>query len=172
MRSSRVALLTLVAVAACTTQQARRSDTTSPATATLAGAPAGDAAASKAIQAADSAQGAALIRGDTAGAAAYYADDAIVMAPNDNIAKGHDAIVKAIGNIFAAGKITAFSTHREDLLVTGEYAIETLSYAMTIQPKTGKPMSDKGKGLTVFKKQSDGSYKAIRDIFNSDLPAK
>jgi ketosteroid isomerase-like protein len=162
----------LVAVAACTTQQARRSDTTSPATATLAGAPAGDAAASKAIQAADSAQGAALIRGDTAGAAAYYADDAIVMAPNDNIAKGHDAIVKAIGNIFAAGKITAFSTHREDLLVTGEYAIETLSYAMTIQPKTGKPMSDKGKGLTVFKKQSDGSYKAIRDIFNSDLPAK
>jgi ketosteroid isomerase-like protein len=172
MRSSRVALLTLVAVAACTTQQARRPDTTSPATATLAGAPAGDAAASKAIQAADSAQGAALIRGDTAGAAAYYADDAIVMAPNDKIAKGHDAIVKAIGNIFAAGKITAFSTHREDLLVTGEYAIETLSYAMTIQPKTGKPMSDKGKGLTVFKRQSDGSFKAIRDIFNSDLPAK
>jgi ketosteroid isomerase-like protein len=172
MRYPCLALLTLVTVAACTTQQARRTDTTSPAAATLAGAPAADAAASKAIQAADSAQAAALIRGDTAGAVAYYADDAIVMAPNDKLAKGRDAIAKAIGNIFAAGKITAFSTHREDLLVTGDYAIETLSFEMTIQPKAGKPMTDKGKGLTVFKKQPDGSYKAIRDIFNSDLPAK
>jgi ketosteroid isomerase-like protein len=172
MRYPCLALLTLVTVAACTTQQARRTDTTSPAAATLAGAPAADATASKAIQTADSAQAAALIRGDTAGAVAYYADDAIVMAPNDKLAKGRDAIAKAIGNIFAAGKITAFSTHREDLLVTGDYAIETLSFEMTIQPKAGKPMTDKGKGLTVFKKQPDGSYKAIRDIFNSDLPAK
>ena len=172
MRSPCLALFTLLAAAACTTQQARRADTTSPAAATLAGAPAADAAASRAIQAADSAQAAALIRGDTAGAAAYYADDAIVLPPNDQLAKGHDAIVKAIGNIFAAGKITAFATHREDLLVTGDYAIETLSYDMTIQPKTGKSMTDKGKGLTVFKKQPDGSYKAIRDVFNSDLPAK
>jgi ketosteroid isomerase-like protein len=172
MRSPCLALFTLVAIAACTTQQARRSDTTSPAAATLAGAPAGDAAVSKAIQAADSAQGAAILRGDTAGVVAYYTDDAIFMPPNDQLAKGHDAIVKAIGNIFAAGKITAFSTHREDLVVTGDYAIETLSVEMTIQPKSGKPMTDKGKGLTVFKKQPDGSYKAIRDIFNSDLPAK
>ena len=172
MRSPRLTLFALAAVAACTTQQARRIDTTSPAAATLAGAPAADAAVGKAIQAADSAQGAALLRGDTAGVAAYYTDDAIVMPPDDKLAKGHDAIVKAIGNIFAAGKITAFSTHREDLLMTGDYAIETLSFEMTIQPKTGKPITDKGKGLTVFKKQPDGSYKSIRDIFNSDSPAK
>ena len=43
---------------------------------------------------------------------------------------------------------------------------------MTIQPKSGKPVQDRGKFLTVWKKQPDGSYKAIRDIFNSDLPAK
>jgi len=172
MRSPPLAFLTVVAVAACTTQQARRTDTTSPAAATLAGAPAADAAAGKAIQAADSAQAASLIKGDTAGAAAYYTDDAIVMPPNDKLAKGHAAIMKAIGNIFAAGRITRFATHREDLLLTGDYAIETLTYEMTLQPKAGKPVTDKGKGLTVFKKQTDGSYKAIRDIFNSDPPAK
>jgi len=172
MRSLCLALVSLVAVAACTTQQARRSDTTSPAAATLAGAPSNDAAVSKAIEAADSGQGVALLKGDTARAAAYYVADAIVMTPNDKIAKGHDAIMTAIGNFFAAGKITAFTTHREDLLITGDYAIETLTYQMTIQPKTGKAINDKGKGLTVFKKQPDGSYKAIRDIYNSDLPAK
>ncbi|HEY2376702.1 MAG TPA: DUF4440 domain-containing protein [Gemmatimonadaceae bacterium] len=173
MRTSCLVLITLAAVAGCTTQQARRTDTTSPAAATLAGAPSVDAAAiGKAIQAADSAQGAALLKGDRAAAAAYYGDDAIVMVPNDKLARGHQAIVKALATFLAAGKVTAFATHREDLLITGDYAIETASFEMTIQPKTGKAMSDKGKGLTVFKKEADGSYKAIRDIFNSDLPAK
>jgi ketosteroid isomerase-like protein len=39
-----------------------------------------------------------------------------------------------------------------------------------MQPKAGKPVQDVGKSITVFKKQPDGSYKSVRDIFNSDLP--
>jgi hypothetical protein len=37
-------------------------------------------------------------------------------------------------------------------------------------PKTKKPMTDKGKYLTIFTKQSDESWKAIADTFNSDSP--
>jgi ketosteroid isomerase-like protein len=37
--------------------------------------------------------------------------------------------------------------------------------------RDGKPLADTGKYLTVWKKQADGSWKAIEDIFNSDLPA-
>jgi hypothetical protein len=43
------------------------------------------------------------------------------------------------------------------------------TYTMT-DPKTKKPMTDKGKYLTVFTKQPDGSWKAIADAFNSDPP--
>ena len=43
------------------------------------------------------------------------------------------------------------------------------TYTMT-DPKTKKPMADKGKYLTVFTKQPDGSWKAIADAFNSDPP--
>jgi ketosteroid isomerase-like protein len=38
-------------------------------------------------------------------------------------------------------------------------------------PKTKKPATDKGKYVTVFKKQADGSWKVVADIFNSDGPA-
>ena len=35
-------------------------------------------------------------------------------------------------------------------------------------PKTKKPMTDKGKYLTVYAKQTDGSWKAVADTYNSD----
>ena len=37
-------------------------------------------------------------------------------------------------------------------------------------PKTKKPVTDKGKYVTVYKKQADGSWKAVADILNSDMP--
>jgi ketosteroid isomerase-like protein len=41
---------------------------------------------------------------------------------------------------------------------------------MTMLPKGGKAMNDVGKYVAVWKKQPDGSWKMIRDIYNSDLP--
>lgn len=173
MLSPRFALAAVIVLVGCTTKTARRPDTTAPAAATLAGSPAVDIATiRKAIAALDSSQGAALIKGDIAAATAYYADDAIVMVPNDKIAIGHDAVAKAMSTFLDQTKVLAFTPHSQDVLVTGDYAIETLTYEMTLQPKKGKPFKDVGKGLTVFKKQPDGSYKAVRDIFNSDGPAK
>lgn len=43
---------------------------------------------------------------------------------------------------------------------------------MVMQPKASKPVHEIGKYLTVWKKQPDGSYRIIRDIFNSDGPMK
>jgi uncharacterized protein (TIGR02246 family) len=173
MRSHRLPLVTLAAVVACTTQQARRTDTTSPAAATLAGATATDvAAARKAIEAVEAKQIDAVLKGDSVAAGGGYTDDAVVMVPNTKMATGHDAIAKTFAARLHEGKFTAFSTHIQDVIVTGDYAIETATYEMTIQPKTGKPVSDVGKFLTVWKKQPDGGYKAVRDIFNSDLPVK
>ena len=43
------------------------------------------------------------------------------------------------------------------------------TYTMTMtNPKTKKPMTDKGKYLTVYTKQTDGSWKAVADTYNSD----
>jgi ketosteroid isomerase-like protein len=41
----------------------------------------------------------------------------------------------------------------------------------TFKDASGETASFKGKYLTVWKKQADGSWKVLYDMFNSDLPA-
>lgn len=113
----------------------------------------------------------AMKKGDTVTMHSVYTDDAVVLPPNAKIIRSradHSAWDKAM---FSAFSIPAASIKTSDLIVTGDYAIETGTYAMTLKPKTGKAMADTGKYVAVWKKQPDGSWKMIRDAFNSDLPA-
>jgi ketosteroid isomerase-like protein len=42
---------------------------------------------------------------------------------------------------------------------------------MTVKDAKGKSVPDRGKLIEVFRKQADGSWKTVADMFNSDLPA-
>ncbi|MBV8630840.1 MAG: nuclear transport factor 2 family protein, partial [Silvibacterium sp.] len=45
-------------------------------------------------------------------------------------------------------------------------------YTMTFtEPRTGSTLIEKGKYLTVYKKQDDGTWKIAEDINNADAPA-
>ena len=175
MPSRRSAVVALLALAACTTKTARRPDTTAPATATLAGAPASDAGAvRRSIEAVNTRFSDALAKGDTATLAGLYADSAIVMFSNAPAAHGHGAIAKAFGGFIAAVKPSGIKLEPRDVIVSGDYAIETGAYDLTLPAaKAGaKPTHDIGKYVVVWQKQTDGSYKLLRDIANSDLPMK
>lgn len=175
MLSRRYSIVALVALAACTTKEARRQDTAAPATATLAGSPAPDAAAVRqAIEAANARYDSAAVKGDTAALAAFYTDDAILMMSGIPAARGHDAIAKTYAGMGSAMKLSAMKLTTQDVIVSGEYAVETGSYDLSGQPtaKGAKPQRDVGKYIVVWKKQTDGSYKILRDIANSDQPMK
>ena len=43
-------------------------------------------------------------------------------------------------------------------------------YQFTQKDPQGKPVTDHGKTVEVWKKQADGKWKTVVDIFNSDLP--
>jgi ketosteroid isomerase-like protein len=45
------------------------------------------------------------------------------------------------------------------------------TYQQTLNDAKGKPVTDRGKYLTVWKKQPDGKWKAVADMGISDLPA-
>jgi uncharacterized protein (TIGR02246 family) len=171
---SRVSLLAIVAVAAavaCTAKQEApaKPDTTS---ATAATASADPAAVRQAIEAANTKQFAAARQSDTAGMAANYTADAILMMPNEKVARGHDEIAKAFAGMFSQATLKDPKLVTTDLIVNGDLAIETGTYDWTVQPKKGKAVHDVGKYLTVWKRQPDGSWKIIRDIGNADPPAK
>ncbi len=101
----------------------------------------------------------------------YYADDATVLLPNEPIIKGISDI-KSVLTTMLQDKNFALTFQSDKLEVSGDLGYSQGAYSMTISDsKTGNPATDKGKYLTVWKKQADGNWKAIEDMNNSDLPA-
>jgi ketosteroid isomerase-like protein len=53
---------------------------------------------------------------------------------------------------------------------SGELAWVQETYEFSLQDPEGRLQEDRGKAVLIWKKQTDGGWKAIADIFNSDLP--
>ena len=114
----------------------------------------------------------ALQRADTATMLANYDNDAVVMMSGQPAWQGRSEIAAAGSRMFQAVKFSDVKFNSTSVDVAGDYAIETGTYEMTATEAGKKPVPDKGKYLTVWKKQADGSWKVYRDITNTDLPAK
>ena len=112
-----------------------------------------------------------MLTGDTAKISSIYTADAVVLMPNAPLARGHSGINQLNAGMLAAFTVTAAEFKTTDLIVTGDYAIETGTYEMTVRPKTGAAIADVGKFVSIWQKQSDGSWKIVKDISNSDKAA-
>ena len=106
---------------------------------------------------------------DSAKFVTYYADDATVMVPNEPIFRGMDSI-KSVMTPMMQDPSFSFSFKTEKVEVSASLGYSQGPYSLTTTARSGKPFVDTGKYLTVWKKQADGSWKAIEHIFNSDLP--
>ncbi len=161
-----VALAVVLLVVGCT-KPANNTTTTTVA----AAAPTDQAAVQATIDSVNHSFMQALQARDTAAVSRHYAEDAVVMMPNEPAWVGgpriHEAMV-AFAQQFALKDPKIATT---SLLLSGDLAVETGTFEWTLQPKTGKAVQDKGKYMTVWKKQADGSWKIVRDINNSDLAA-
>ena len=137
-----------------------------------------DPAAEAAIRAADRAALEAIAReyeaafsaGDADALVALHADDAIRMPPNAPLVMGQEAIRAAYQTTFEqfAAKITL---SLEEVEVAGDWAFVRGTSPVTATPKAGgEPLQDEGKYLSIRKRQSDGSWKIFRSIWNSNNP--
>jgi uncharacterized protein (TIGR02246 family) len=102
----------------------------------------------------------------------FYANDAVLMAPGAPPASGLAAIRVEIQQMLADPALSlSFQTKRVDVSRSGDLAYTEGSYQMTMtDPATHQPMKDHGSYVTVYRKQSDGAWKAISDIATSELP--
>lgn len=100
----------------------------------------------------------------------HYADDATLMVTNAPVMKGTDAIRDGLKQMLADPNVSLnFTASTAEVSKGGDLAYTQGTYTMTeTDPKTKRPVTEKGKYLTVYKKQSDGSWKAIEDISNAD----
>jgi uncharacterized protein (TIGR02246 family) len=105
---------------------------------------------------------------DWPGWTAHFADDGVMMPPNSQPIQGRAAILT-----WSEGYPPS-SDFRLDLseiegTATMAYARGTYSMMLTL-PGATAPVADKGKYIEIWRKQADGSWKVVRDIFNSDIP--
>lgn len=94
-----------------------------------------------------------------------YAEDAILMPPNQPAVVGRAAI-REFNATFPP--VSAFSLTNEIIDGVGDLAYVRGRYRMTLAIE-GSP-ADSGKYLEIRRRQVDGSWKFAADIFNSDVP--
>lgn len=115
---------------------------------------------------------AAFKRGDANALRALYADDAVQLNPNLPAWEGAEAIRQGFTGFFHTMTVSEASFTTRDVLISGTMAVERGNYALRLVPRDGGPeVSDRGKYLTVWMRQQDGSWKIVRDISNPDPPA-
>jgi len=107
---------------------------------------------------------------DASGIAELYAEDGAVMPPNAPIGKGHAAIEQAWASMMRTpGFDLTFNPEQIVISSSGDMALDRGTYTLTVAP-AGTTQTDTGKYVVVWRKIG-GDWKAVADIFNSNLPA-
>lgn len=105
---------------------------------------------------------------DAAASAALYTQDAIVLRPHGAAVQGQDAIERWLAELPA---ISNAQGEAVEVMGYGDLGYLRGTYSMTFSlPGVPMPIEEKGKFLLICRKQSDGSWKIAREIYNSDLP--
>jgi len=96
---------------------------------------------------------------------AHYAPDAILLPPNAQEVKGRDALIAFFKSFHG---VTKFKTHDVELEGSGDLAYIRGTYELAMQPPGEALIEDIGKYIEVWRKDKNGQWRTIRDIFNSD----
>ena len=101
-----------------------------------------------------------------------YSADASLMLPNSPTLQGED-LRTAIRAMAADPNFSIqFSTDRVEVAKSGEIGYTRGTYTMTMSDRnTKKVLREKGKYVTIYSKQANGSWKMMEDISNADAPA-
>ncbi len=101
-----------------------------------------------------------------------YTEDAIQLPSNSPMVVGLDALKASYDQMASMGiKFEKVEFVTTKVIVDGNTAIEIGTYDMSMtMPNMPDAMNDKGKYLTVYEIQKDGSLKIKVETWNTDLP--
>jgi uncharacterized protein (TIGR02246 family) len=100
-----------------------------------------------------------------------FTDGASVLPPNAPIATGKEAIRKVWSELAEMpGLSESTQVTKVEVSRMGDLAYSFGTYESTSNDPEGNPVTERGKWVAVYKKQPDGSWKAVLDIWNSDQP--
>jgi len=101
-----------------------------------------------------------------------WADDGVQMPPDENSVIGKEQIREANKPGFDQITLDIAITSIEDVKVYGDLGLTHCNYTLAVTPKAGGETviaEPDGKALTLYERQSDGSWKIIYDCGNSNV---
>lgn len=115
---------------------------------------------------------AAIQAKDAAKVSSYYASDAIFAMPGRTV-KGTEAIKKAMtDDLGDPGFTLTFANEKTDVASSGDLAYTSGTFNVSYtNPQTKQIDKVAGTYVTVFRKQGDGSWKAVADIATPSAPS-
>ncbi len=106
---------------------------------------------------------------DVEGVASYYADDALVFPPNAPVCVGKAAAKEAWGAFLSDPNFSlSWRALHAEVSKSGDLGFTSGTYEDSYKDQDGKIVHETGKFLCVWKKQRDGSWKSIQDMWNAD----
>jgi len=121
----------------------------------------------KAVRDADAAWSKAAGAKDLDKTVSFYADDAVVLPPNEAAVTTKDGIRNLWKGFLDSLTNISWKTMRVEVSKSGDMACLIGTYELTMKDGT----KDKGKYCEVWEKKADGKWKVGIDMFSSDLPA-
>ena len=112
------------------------------------------------MKAADARNAGALVK-------AFYAADAVLMPPNHPIVEGRAKIQSFLQGLIDSG-FTGIKLETTTVAGAGDLAYGRGRYTLSMAPPGGAPVQDVGKYIVTYRRQANGTWQAVADIFNSD----
>ena len=130
------------------------------------------AADERAVREADAAWSKAASARDVERTVSFYADDGSGLSPNAPIVTGKEALRAYWSEaVSAPGFAISWQASKVEVARSGDLGYVVGTYEGAAKDAKGKLVTDRGKYMTVWKKQPDGTWKAVADMYSSDLPA-
>lgn len=101
-----------------------------------------------------------------------WTDNGIRMPPDAPAEIGKEQIQEGMKPAFDQMNLDLAITSIEDAKVYGDLGLTYCNYTLAVTPKAGGEtiLMPDGKALTLYERQTDGSWKIVYDCFNSNSP--
>jgi len=120
---------------------------------------------------ADEAWARAAVAKDLEKTLSFWTEDASVLPPGQAAVVGKEAIRRYVSEAFALpGFAIRWKTTEFVVSASGDMAYGVGTNEMTVNDAQGKPMTQRGRGITVWRKDGKSGWKCVVDIWNPEPP--
>jgi len=126
------------------------------------------AAERTALARADKAWSEAAVSKDVERVVSFWTDDATVYPPGQPAVVGKDALRRYVTEGFAIpGFSIRWETTAFEVSASGDMAYGLGTNVVTMNDAQGKVMTERGRGVTVWRKGKEGRWKCVVDVWNA-----